>query len=137
MHEFPLLNWIACTDGDFKYINRDLKPRKNDIENWTNLHNKYLAKFGIGKQFQSYLDEKKQLIELRNAFVQSGDKMLLNDIRILEISIENQDRIFARNETTIESTVATLSKWLKMHLRITELTILEYKNYMIDYERSN
>lgn len=101
------------------------------------MYDLYLEKFGIGKEFTRYLEKKQELIDLRNAFVQSGDAFILNEIRMIEAELTKKDREFSESKNTIESSLVTLSKWLKMPLRIKDLTILEYKNYMLDYERAN
>lgn len=137
LHEFPLLNWIKCNEGEFRYINRDLVSTEFDVKNWAVLHDKYLEKYGISKEFKKYLDDKKRVIQMRDAYIQSGEKFILNEIRILELSIENQDRIFSNNKTTIENTLVWLSKWLGVALKVKDLTIVEYKNFMLEYERTN
>lgn len=137
LYDFPLLNWIKCNEGEFQYINFDLVPRKEDAVNWAKMYDLYLEKFGIGKEFTRYLEKKQELIDLRNAFVQSGDEFILNEIRMIEAELIKKDKDFSESKNTIESSLVTLSKWLKMPLRIKDLTILEYKNYMLDYERAN
>ena len=137
LFEFPLINWIKCGDGDLRWINKDRISRKEDVENWEKIYNKYIEKYGISESLNDYLEDKKRLIVLRNKYVQSGEPMLLNEIKMQEIELEEKDRVMSMNTVTIENTLPILSKWLGITLRLNDLTIVEYKNYVLSYEQSN
>ena len=137
LFEFPLINWIKCGDGDLRWINKDRISRKEDVENWEKIYNKYIEKYRISESLNDYLEDKKRLIVLRNKYVQSGEPMLLNEIKMQEIELEEKDRVMSMNTVTIENTLPILSKWLGITLRLNDLTIVEYKNYVLSYEQSN
>ena len=136
IYEFPLLNWIKCSEGDVRFINKDRVSRDSDMKNWIEMYDLYVKKYGISKDLTDLVDDKKRLIELRNQFIQSGELSILNEINIRELELEMKEDQSSSNQMTIEKTLPILSKWAGRTLSILDLTIVEYKNYVLEYERT-
>lgn len=134
--EIPLDNWDKCQNGDIKHVTRDGKSTERDGEVWVMLYNQYLERFGISEQLEMYLDVKMHLTRLRCLWIQTGDDMILNQIAIEEINLSNLDPTKTEGMST-DQCLVHLSKWLGYHVKKKEITIVEFKNLMNEYERSN
>jgi len=62
--------------------------------------------------------------------------MILNQIAIEETNLAQLDPSRHDGMTT-DQCLVHLSKWLGFKLRKSEITIVEFKNYMIEYVRGN
>lgn len=106
------------------------------MKNWIEMYDLYIKKYGISKDLTDLVEDKKRLIELRNQFIQSGELSILNEINIRELELEMKENENSSNQMTIEKTLPILSKWAGRTLSILDLTIVEYKNYVLEYERT-
>ena len=136
LDELPLYNWDKCTEGELKYVTRDGKSTEHDGVVWVQLYNEYLNKFDISLDFDEYLKACILLTELRCAFIESGDDSILNQIAIEELTLARLDPSKHEGMSTGECLVH-LSKWLGYHLKAKEITIVEFKNLMLEYVRVN
>lgn len=134
--DLPLYNWTKCTDGDYRYVTRDGKSTKFDALVWVRLYNEYLERFDISDSFAEYLKTCIFLTELRCAFIESGDDSLLNQIAIEEVRLSKQDPSLHEG-MSVEECLAQLSRWQGYHIKIKEITIVEFKTLMLDYVRVN
>ena len=100
------------------------------------MYDLYIKKYDISKDLTDLIDDKRRLIELRSQFVQSGELSILNEINIRELELEMKENENSSNQMTIEKTLPILSKWAGRTLSILDLTIVEYRNYVIEYERT-
>jgi hypothetical protein len=132
----PLYNWDECQKGDVKHVTRDGKSTDMDGVVWVSLYNQSLERFGITEHMEAYLGVKVLLTQLRCMWVQTGDDMILNQIAIEEINLKNLDPTKTAGMTT-DQCLVHLSKWLGYHVRKRELTYVEFRNLMTEYERSN
>lgn len=118
------------------YVNKDAKPRKGDASKWVELYNQYLARFGFGEDLERYIETKVHLTQLRLAFVETGDAMLLNQIAIEEINLKEQDP--SNHEgMTIDQCLYHLRKQMGQWIDKKRITIVDFKISLTEYVRSN
>lgn len=134
--EISLYNWSKCMAGDLKFVTKDLKPSRLDGAVWVKLFNDYLKRFGITDDFDRYLDTLVLLTALRVAYIQTGDEMVLNQIAIEEVNAAKLDPSQFEGMTP-EQCLTRLSKWQGYHLKAREISIVEFKNLMIEYGRTD
>jgi len=135
--DFPLFNWEKCEGGELRYVNKDSKSRKSDFIAWNLLFNQYLERFGLGELMSEYLDVKAFLTELRLLYIETGNRMLLNQIKIEEARLKKLDPS-AHEGMTIDQSLVYLSRWMGGGmLNKRKITIVEFKNLMNEYARSN
>lgn len=119
-----------------QYVNRDSEARANDAALWVTLYNQYLERFGWGEDLDEYIETKTHLVQLRLAFVETGDAMLLNQIAIEEINLINQDP--TRHEgMSIDQCLYHLRKHMGQWLDKKKITIVDFKISLNEYVRSN
>lgn len=134
--EFSLDRWEKCQKGDLRFVNKNSKSTELDSVVWVRLYNQYLERFGLGEEMEDYLNIQIQLVKLRSAWIQTKDDMLLNQIRIEEINLDQKDPT-KHEGMTIDQCIVHLSKWVGYHIRKADITIVEFKNLMIEYGRAN
>lgn len=132
----PLFNWEKCQEGQLHYVNKDKKPRKNDAEQWIMLYNEYLNRYGVGNQLERYLTQKILLAKLRLQYITTNDVFLLNNIEIAKIELKELDPKKHEGLTT-KQTLVHLSKWIGYRVNPLIVTIVEYKEMLEEYVRSN
>lgn len=135
----PLFNWEKVLEGNYKFmcIERVEEYGEDEIKAFYTLYNKYLERYGLGKEYEEYIEAQKMLIEYNLQFVETGDRFLLNYITI---EIDNMNRLRPTNEQgiTIGRVVARLSKWKGgQWINKKEISVEEYKDLIEEYERSN
>jgi hypothetical protein len=141
IEEFPLYNWDKCQQGDFRFVNR---PRfiydhmtKKDRKKWNMLFNQYLTMFGLDEMLEKFLEIQEYLAELRFQYIETNNRMLLNQIKIEEANLLMHDpsRI---NGMTIDECLVHLSKWKGGELLDKKkITIVQFKTLMNTYAGSN
>lgn len=136
VNDFPLSNWDKCIAGDLRHVTKSGKNTKFDGVVWVSLYNQYLEIFGLDQTLSDYLDVKLLLIELRCLFVESGNRMLLNQIAIEEINLEQLDPSKHEGMTT-DQCLVHLSKMQGYRINKSKITIIEFKNLMLEYVRVN
>ena len=134
--EMPLFNWEKCQEGHLQYANRDHKPRETDIENWVRLYNEYLERYGLGEQLDRYLAQKVHLAKLRLQYITSNNVFLLNSIEIAQIELEQLDPRKHEGLST-KQVLVHLSKWIGYQVNAMNITIVEFKEMLEEYVRSN
>lgn len=134
--EMPLFNWEKCQDGQLNYINKDLKPRQDDAQRWIEIYNSYLAKYGVGEQLERYLSQKIHLAKLRLQLVATNELFLLNHIEVAQIELNQLDPRKHKGMTT-QQMLVHLSKWIGYRIDLKLITVVEYKEMLEEYVRSN
>lgn len=132
----PLLNWEECEKGNVQFVNKHRKSTKHDVNRWANLYNQYLDRFGLGHNFEEIIRLKRKLIRLRCAYIENGNKKLLNQIIVDEkklLSLEGG----AIDGLTIDETLIHLSKWLGYRIDKKVISIVEYKSLLDEYGRTH
>jgi hypothetical protein len=131
----PLYNWEKCTQGFINYVSKDLKSSRLDVLIWEKLYNQYLDRFGLGNEFERYLNSKLNLAKMRFEYVKSGDRNLITPISIAEIEVKDLDP-HKHEGMTIDQCLVYLNKW-GLNLNKRTSTIVEFKNAMNEYGKAN
>ena len=134
--EMPLFNWEKCQAGELHFVNIDRKPRKDDAEQWIRLYNEYLERYGLGEQLDRYLAQKVHLAKLRLQYITSNNVFLLNSIEIAQIELDQLDPRKHEGLST-KQVLVHLSKWIGYQVNAMNITIVEFKEMLEEYVRSN
>lgn len=138
LFDMPLLNWEKCLAGEFMFIREKRSKEYNteDIKAFYTLYDKYIKKYGLGKDYEQYLDYQKNYIYLCTVFMDTGNERILNDIAITKAKMEE---IKPSNEKgmTIGQVVSILSKWQGHWISKKDISVEEYKDLLDEYEREN
>ena len=132
----PLEAWEECEKGNIRFVNKDKKTRKSDVDNWTRLYDEYLKRYGLGANFDEIIRIKKKLIYLRCNYILNGNKKILNQITIEEKKLLTLEGASV-DGLTIGETLVHLGKWLGYRIDKRKITIVEYKVYLEEYERAH
>lgn len=132
----PLYNWEKCQEGQIHYVNKDLRPRQTDLEQWLKLYNEYLERYGVAAQTEEYLKRKVHLTKLRYQYILSNDVFLLNNIKVAEIELKTLDPSKHEGMDTTEILIH-LSKWLGYRVDTKLISVVEFKKMIEEYVRSN
>lgn len=138
LDDISLYNWDKLLSGDLRYISK--KPTKTITESMSmafeSLYNKYLATYGVSEKYQEYIDIKRQLIELRIAFIQTGDMFLLNQV---EIEQSNLEHLMKEQEggMSISESLIHLGKFFGNWIDKRNITVEGYEALKQEYGRAN
>lgn len=139
LYDMPLLNWERCLEGEFMFIRekRSKQYDTDDIKAFYVLYNKYIKKYGLGDDYNKYLEYQENYIELCAIYIDTGNERVLNDIAITKAKMEE---IKPSNEKgmTIGQVVSMLSKWRGgAWISKKDISVEEYKDLLDLYEREN
>ncbi len=135
-----LSNWNECLKGDYRYTRKkvDLESEETDEdkEAWFKIYDGYIEKYGLSDIYTKMLKimKKKAILELQ--FVQTRDRFLLTLIGIQEEKLRKIMSRGGKGQSTGQSLVH-LSKWYGIHLKPTEITVVEYQDILLEYARHN
>ncbi len=138
LYDMPLLNWEKCLEGKFHFIREKRADGYNneDIKAFYRLYNKYIKKYGLGKEYRAYLEYQENYILLCAAYVETGKERILNDIATTHAKME-QMKPSSEKGVSIGQVVSMLSKWQGHWISKKEITVEEYKDLLGEYEREN
>lgn len=91
IEQMPIHNWQQILKtGDLKFIFKSQSGRvsKRIGDLWLELQQQYIDEFGLDEHFKKLLRLQKKLIRLRMDYVITGDRFLLNLIKITERDID-------------------------------------------------
>lgn len=134
--DLPQWNWEQVhKTGNFAYIKQLKNYRKIEVDKsptleqlWEDIYNEYLEEFGLSKQYLDLLERKKKLARLKNEFILTDDRSLLNFIKIEQMEL---DAAFSKGEgMSFESVVIGIEKIQKINIKTKEITVYEYNNYL-------
>ena len=134
--DLPQWNWSQVhKTGNLAYIKKLKSYRKLELDNslvleqlWLQIYDEYLEEFGLSKEYKEILDRKKHIARMKNEFIMSSDRSLLNFIKIEELELEAS---FDKSEgMSFESVVNGIEKLQKIPIKIKEITVYEYNNYL-------
>ncbi len=134
--DLPQWNWVQIhKTGNLAYLKKLDSYRKIELNTsstleqiWLDIYNEYLEEFGLSKEYKEILDRKKEIARLKNEFIMTDDRSLLNFIKIEELELEST---FDKSETMgFESVVIGIEKIQKVNIKIKEITVYEYNNYI-------
>ena len=138
LNELPLSNWIKITDGELKYLRRDINKGNEMADSliYEQVFDEYLTKYGLSKTFNKLLKliKAKTLLELE--YVITNERFKLTEIEIEQAKLESM--LSNKNSTTsIETTLIYLSQFMKFYLNPKEITAEYYFNLLTEYEKQS
>ena len=134
--DLPQWNWTMIhKTGNLAYIKQLDSYRKVKEDNslvleqvWLSIYDEYLEEFGLSKEYKEILERKKEIARMKNEFIMTDNRSLLNFIKIEELELEAS---FDKSEgMSFESVVIGLERVQKIHIDIKKITVFEYNNYL-------
>jgi len=134
--DLPQWNWTMIhKTGNLAYIKQLDSYRKVKEDNslvleqvWLSIYDEYLEEFGLSKEYKEILERKKEIARMKNEFIMTDNRSLLNFIKIEELELEAS---FDKSEgMSFESVVVGLERVQKIHIDIKKITVFEYNNYL-------
>jgi hypothetical protein len=128
---------MRCLEGDIQYTRiGKLGTISKDQQAFCNIHDEYLTRYGLNKQYAQLLEVLKKKAELQLNYVRTKDKFSLT---LLEIEEENLKIMISNNGqgVSMEQTLVHLSKFVGYWLRAKEITAGEYYTLLDEYKRIN
>ena len=138
LDEITLFNWERLLRGELEYICHKKPKQITEAMGlaFENLYNKYLLQYGTHAEFLEYVAVKRNLIELRLVFVQTGDKFILNQIEIEERNLEKMMNDQEGGMTIAESLVI-LGKFFGRWIDKRDITVEGFESLKKEYGRAN
>lgn len=132
----PLYNWDECQKGNVRWVNLDSKPTDKDFERFELLQDQYIKRYDLKDEMITYLKTKMILTTLRLMYIETGDRMLLNQI---EIETENLKKTDPSNieGMTIDESLAWLRTQVPSWIDKKVITIVEFRDLLNEYGRRN
>lgn len=134
--DLPQWNWsMIHKTGNLSYLKKLDSYRKIEEDNtnvlesiWLNIYDEYLEEFGLSKEYKDILERKKEIARLKNEFIMTDNRSLLNFIKIEEIELE---ATFDKSESmSFESVVIGIERMQKVSIDVKKITVYEYNNYL-------
>jgi len=126
---------MECLNGNIEYTRiGDAGTPFEDIDAWCHLHDQYLTRYGLNKQYKELLQVLRKKAEIQLNYVRTKDKFSLT---LLEIEEENLKIMLSNNGQgiSIEQTLVHLSKFVGYWLRAKDITTGEYFTLLDEYKR--
>jgi hypothetical protein len=136
-------NWNKIfSDNDFRYAFKELprtyKITPELIQALDSLQDDYIRVFGIKKQSKRVQRLKVNIAKKKLEYIKTSNKLLLNDIKIMEREInENNSLIISQDATIFDKNHVILQKWYGQKIDIREVTVQEYNVILNTYEQEN
>lgn len=141
--DLPQWNWVQIhKTGNLAYIKKLDSYRKLEKDNsltlesiWLDIYDEYLEEFGISKSYKEILERKKNIAKLKNQFILTSDRSILNFIKIEELELE---ATFDKTEVQgFESVVVGIEKIQRIKINPKTITVYEYNNYLRTLNEQN
>ena len=132
----PLYNWDECQKGNVKWVNKDGVSTKYDIESFEVLQDQYIERYDLKEEMIQFLKIKMLLTKLRLMYIETGDRMLLNQIEIELANLKNVDPSNIEG-MTIDESLAWLRTQVPSWLDKKIITIVEFRDLLNEYGRRN
>ena len=138
IEELPLINWIKCTEGNFKFVKKKVKEKEDeeDAEMWMDIYEDYIIRFGLSDLYKRLLEVQKKKALLECEYTIKREKFKLTLISLEEARLTEMMNN-AGNGMNIQTTLIHLSKWLGYHLDESKITTLFYFNTLRQYGKEN
>ncbi len=132
----PQWNWVQIhKTGNLAYLvilpsYRKLKEdnTKELKELWNEIYDEYLEEFGFSKEYKELLECKRQIAMLKNEYIATSDRSLLNLIEMEELDFKNT---FDSSESLgYEEICLAIEKRQGLPINPKELTVYKYNHYI-------
>lgn len=140
IEDLPLYNWIKCERGNYQFVRLNpfevTEADEQDIENWIELYDQYIKKYGLGKAYKRLLDVQRRKAILELDYVITKDAFKLTEIEIEIVNLQNMIKNRGSG-MTIDESLIYLSKFMGYRLNPKEITVIEYYTLLDHYGKAN
>lgn len=136
----PLTIWEKCQAGELELLR--LEPEKGtpeeDQEVWQALNYQYMEEFGIDRMQQKYAQLRKSLISKELELIETGNRIILNEIRRIKNEISSLFSEQRQSEgMSIDDSLVYLSKFMGFFLQKSQLMTKQYFTLLKQYGKAN
>jgi len=131
-----LWNWDECLKGEIRWINKDGVSTDKDFERFEDINDQYIQRYDLRDETITYLKIKMALIQLRLMYIETGDRMLLNQIEIETENLKTADPSNIEG-MTIDQCLAWLRTQMPSWINKKLITVVEFRDLMDEYGRRN
>ena len=132
----PLYNWDECQNGNLRFMNFDAVSTCLDFERFEDLQDQYIDRYDLREDMIIYLKIKIALTKLRLLYIETGDKMYINQINIETINLAKADPKGFKG-MTIDESLAWLRTQMPSWIDKKIITVTEFRDLMDEYGRRN
>jgi hypothetical protein len=133
----PLFNWWKIRDGKYEFARKDMDvgSENEDIEAYIYINDSYLKEFGFTADEQKIIDLKMEIALLQCDYVINDDNFIRNQIRRLEVELEETLNRDIGEGIDREEFLIHLEKWIGFRLEPKEITARYYYKLEKQYTR--
>jgi len=131
-----LYNWDECQKGNLRWVNKNGVSTKKDFERFEILQDQYIERYDLQYEMIKFLKIKITLTKLRLMYIETGDRMLLNQIEIETANLLKSDPSNIEGMTVDESLAwlrTQVPSWIDKKI----ITIVEFRDLLNEYGRRN
>ena len=132
VHSTGNLNYLLELDN-YRKVEDDFDLNLEGV--WDEIYNEYISEFGFPEDYIDILNKKKEICRLKNEFIQTDNRLLINFINIAESELETS--LNKEEGMKFESVVVNLEKYLGRKVDVKKITVYEYNNYIRNFKESN
>ena len=143
LYKLPVYNWMKCRiNKDFSYLYEDesLHGKPLEEEQVLNINDIYLGmiteffnEFGQTKSFKNEIKLKSEIIDLNIEFIKTGDKFLLNAIKMLNIDLEKMSVKNVEEDLNVnyKKELAKLGESMGIFVNTKTVNVIDYYTQLI------
>ena len=131
-----MYNWDECQKGNLRWVNKNGVSTKKDFERFEILQDQYIERYDLQDEMIKFLKIKITLTKLRLMYIETGDRMLLNQIEIETANLLKSDPSNIEGMTVDESLAwlrTQVPSWIDKKI----ITIVEFRDLLNEYGRRN
>jgi len=133
----PQWNWIKVHEtGNLAYIKilpnyRKLKEENTEEleEFWAKIYDEFIEEFGFSENYIEVLDHKKRIAILKNDFVITDNRFLLNHIRIAENRLKEIEKT-APIGVSFRESIVMIEKEQGIKIDAKKISVADYNSYI-------
>lgn len=132
----PVYEWDKCGAGQLHFVHKKRRHSRKNAARFEALQDQYFQRYGFGEGLEAHLEVKKLLTELRLDYVQTGERMLLNQIAIEEKNLlMTNPSGFEGMDTDQVIAHLFLSKGARIDKRV--VSVVEFRAILDQYKLMN
>ena len=134
--DLPQWNWSQVhKTGNLAYIKKLNSYRNIELDSsatleklWVDIYDEYLEEFGLSDEYKEIIRRKKSIARMKNEFIMTDNRSLLNFITIEEMELETI--LGNSGGMSFESVVVGIEKIQGIKLIAKNITVYDYNNYL-------
>jgi hypothetical protein len=137
-------NWNKVySDGQWEYLLKN----KQDVDNFTPLEfveasdtlmDDFINVFGLSKQFKRLLKIRVKCVNLKQEYIRTSNRFLVNKIAVLEQEIQELNRLlYQGDKTDFDKQLVRIEKWYGMPIDLKVTTVKKFKSIEQEYVNAN